>query len=213
MSNIFDYDGGIMSTINKIVDCILLGVMWLLFSIPIITIGASTTALYYTVNKVIRHNRSHIAREFWNGFKTNFVQSTIVWLIVMVVYTLVIGNCIFFFKYKPNQLMLGFNIAVLCVFTMWALHLFPYIARFQIGLKALMKNCAYFAVRHLIKTLILLVLLIVALLAMLIYFPFLIIAPVLYMFVATFLLEPIYMRYMSDEDYEAEQERNRVYYN
>ena len=213
MSNIFDYDGGIMSTINKIVDCILLGMLWLLFSIPLITIGASTTALYYTVNKVIRHDRSHIAREFWRGFKTNFVQSTIVWLILVVAYTLVVGNCIFFFKLRPNNLMLGFNVAVLVVLTMWSLHLFPYIARFQIGLKALMKNCVYFAVRHILKTLILLILLVVAVLAMMIFFPCVIIAPVLYMLAATFFLEPIYLRYMSDEDYLAEQERNQVYRN
>lgn len=213
MSNIFDYDSGFMSILNKIVDCILLGVMWLIFSIPIITIGASTTALYYTVNKVIRHDRSHIGREFLRGFKTNFGQSTIVWLILMVVYTIVVGNCILFFKYQPNQLMLGFNIAVFCIFTMWALHLFPYIARFKIGLKGLMKNCAYFTIRHLIKTLILFVLLVVAGLAMMVYFPFVLVAPVLYMLAATYFLEPIYLRYMSDEDYEAEQERNQVYYN
>ena len=213
MGNIFDYDSGVISTINKIVDCILLGMLWVLFSIPLITIGASTTALYYTVNKVIRHDRSHITREFWRGFKTNFKQSTILWLILLVVYILIIGNCLFFLKVRPNQLMLGFNVAVLCLITMWSVHLFPYIARFQIGLKALMKNCAFFAVRHLIKTLILFALFIVACLAMVIYFPCVIIAPVLYMLAATFLLEPIYMRYMSDEDYLAEQERNQVYYN
>ena len=211
MSNIFDYDGGIMSILNKIVDCILLGVLWLIFSIPVITIGASTTALYYTVNKVIRHDRSHILREFWRGFKTNFGQSTIVWLILMAVYTLVVGNCIFFFKYKTNEVMLGFNVAVLCVFTMWALHLFPYIARFQIGTKSLMKNCVYFLVRHLLKTLILFVLLVVACLAMLTYLPFVLLSPVLYTLAATYFLEPIYFRYMSDEDYEAENERNQVY--
>ena len=57
-------------------------VLRILFST--VTIGASSTALYYTVTKVIRHGRSYIFREFWQSFKSNLKQSTAVWLIYLV---------------------------------------------------------------------------------------------------------------------------------
>ena len=77
-------DGPLFEGMAYIINIIYVSVLWILFSIPIITIGASSTALYYTVTKVIRHGRSYIFREFWQSFKSNLKQSTAVWLIYLV---------------------------------------------------------------------------------------------------------------------------------
>ena len=84
MGNFFSTDGPLFEGMVYIINIIYVSVLWILFSIPIITIGASSTALYYTVTKVIRHGRSYIFREFWQSFKSNLKQSTVVWLIYLV---------------------------------------------------------------------------------------------------------------------------------
>ena len=46
-----NYDNKILSIVNVAVDMLILGIFWFVTSIPLVTIGASTTAVYYTVNK------------------------------------------------------------------------------------------------------------------------------------------------------------------
>lgn len=217
MGKFFNYDSPIMSTINKVVDCFFLSLLWLVFSIPLVTIGASTTALYYTVNKVIRHDRSSIWKEFWGSFKQNFKQATIVWLILCVLYYILITNCIIMYRvYIAEQgsiAVLILYLLSLIILMLWTSYLFPYIARFTNTTKNIMKISGFLFVRHLLTSLLLVVLFTVALVIIYLFFPAIFLVPAFYMLVAGFLLENVFKRYMSEEDLAAEEERNRVYYN
>lgn len=212
MGKFFSYDSPLIRGINKIVDCVLLSILWIVFSIPIITFGASTTALYYTVNKVIKHDRSHIWREFWKSFKSNFKQATGAWLVVAIFYYLLIANCLFMYQ-TGNLALLILYIVILAVLLMWTSHLFPHIARFENSFKQVLKNSLFLMVRHCVKTFSLLIIFVAAVAIFLVIPVTAFILPVGYMFMATIILEPIYRKYMSDEDREAEDERNMVYYN
>ena len=217
MGKFFNYDSPIMTTINKVVDCFFLSLMWLVFSIPLVTIGASTTALYYTVNKVIRHDRSSIWKEFWGSFKQNFKQSTIVWLILCVLYYILITNCIIMYRvYIAEQgsiAVLILYLLSLIILMLWTSYLFPYIARFTNTTKNILKISGFLFVRHFLTSLLLVVLFTVALVIIYLFFPAIFLVPAFYMLVAGFLLENVFKRYMSEEDLAAEEERNRVYYN
>ena len=57
MAGRFKYDNKVFEVINAIVDLLVLGFFWIITSIPVFTMGASTTALYYTVNKSIRNKK------------------------------------------------------------------------------------------------------------------------------------------------------------
>ncbi len=217
MGKFFNYDSPIMQTINKAVDCFFLSMMWLVFSIPLVTIGASTTALYYTVNKVIRHDRSSIWKEFWGSFKQNFKQSTILWLILCVLYYVLITNCIIMYRvYLAEQgsiAVLILYVLSLVILMLWTSYLFPYIARFTNTTKNIMKISGFLFVRHFLTSVLLVVLFAVSLVIIYLFFPAIFLAPACYMLVASFLLENVFKRYMSEEDLAAEEERNRVYYN
>ena len=52
---IFNVDGGIMKALGKVTDIICLSLLFFVCSIPVFTMGTAGTALYYTVNKVIRN--------------------------------------------------------------------------------------------------------------------------------------------------------------
>ena len=62
--------------------------LWFMCCIPVFTIGAATTALYYTVNKSIKNDRGYASSEFFSAFKSNFKQSTVIWLIFLAIYAL-----------------------------------------------------------------------------------------------------------------------------
>jgi uncharacterized membrane protein YesL len=96
---------------------------------------------------------------------------------------------------------------------MWGIYAFAYIARFQAGLKVIMKNSAFFVIRHLLRS-VLLAVVFAASLAIFMFLPItIVILPTLGMFLMTVILESIFEKYMSDEDLAAEAERNQVYYN
>ncbi len=217
MGRLFSYDSPIMQSINKIVDCVILSFLWLIFSIPIVTIGASSTALYYTVNKVIRHNRSHVWREFWGSFKSNFKQATIIWLILIVLYYLLGVDCIFVYNLVKAGtvgvwLLAPFVVTAVLV-TMWMLYMFGYMARFYNNMKGIMKNCALLVIRHLLRS-VLVALVFAASMAIFLFFPVtVVILPVGGIYLMNLSLESIFVKYMTEEDLEAEAERNQVYYN
>ncbi len=77
-------DNVIVRALSKICDMVCLNVLWLICSIPIVTIGASTTALYTIMLKMVKNEEGYIFRGFFKAFKENFKQSTIIWIIVLV---------------------------------------------------------------------------------------------------------------------------------
>lgn len=77
-------DNVIVRALNKICDMVCLNVLWLVCCIPIVTIGASTTALYAIMLKMVRNEEGYIFRGFFKAFKANFKQSTIIWLVILL---------------------------------------------------------------------------------------------------------------------------------
>ena len=73
-------DGPLWRALNFIADVMVLHVLWLVHSLPLVTIGASTTALYYAMMKRIRTNEGQVTANFRQSFKANFRQATILWL-------------------------------------------------------------------------------------------------------------------------------------
>lgn len=68
MKNITDHI--IFRFLSRITDFFLLNILWIIFSIPLFTMGASTAALYSVMFKLIQKNESYIAREFFMLLKT-----------------------------------------------------------------------------------------------------------------------------------------------
>ena len=77
-------DNVVMRALGKMGDMICLNVMWVICCIPIITIGASTTALYTVMLRMVKNEEGYIFRGFLKAFKSNFKQSTLIWLILLL---------------------------------------------------------------------------------------------------------------------------------
>ena len=78
-----------MRTLSKIFDIGRLTLIYLVFCIPIVTVGAKNDiAVLCKCQSALRHNRSYVWREFWHSFKTNFLQSTIAWVVTAIIVVL-----------------------------------------------------------------------------------------------------------------------------
>lgn len=214
--NIFNYDNPLMSGIKKIVSLISLSAMWIIFSLPIFTMGASTTALYYAVQKNVKHDRSYPAKEFWYAFKTNFKQATLTWLIFLGV-----G----FFLAYDLWIIRGINdemiylkavqvivVIMLIVLVLFVFLIFPYIARFKNSIKLTIKNAGILAFRHFPVTLLVAVISLIAIVVVYIAPVSVVIVPALMMWQNSYLLEKVYRLYMTEEEKEREDFMNQKQY-
>lgn len=207
---LFNYDNVIFRGLNKFVDSVYASLLWLLCCIPIFTIGASTSALYYTAHKSIRGGREYVGRSFFKAFRENFKQATLSWLVLFFVILLLIFDA----RVMRQMLAAGNNLGVLyylflvaIVFAVgWGCYLFPFVARFENTVRATLKNAALLELRHLPWSLLLIVLFAVAALLIWLVWPLIFLVPTLLCLLDDVILERIFRRYMSEEDLARELE-------
>ncbi len=144
----------ILNGLSKLGDMFILNFIYVLSCIPIITIGASTTALYYTTLKMAENNESYVWRDYWKAFKSNLKQATVIWLIVFAGWAVVALD---FLIAGGLSMQLGtvvaIGVVVVAVFLgILGLYVFPLLARFDNTVVRTMKNAVMIAIRHLPST-------------------------------------------------------------
>ena len=223
MDKFFNSDNGVMRALSKIFDMGLLTLIYLVFCIPVVTAGAATTSLYYVSAKVLRHNRSYVWREFWSSFKTNFLQSTIVWVITAVITVLLIFNMQIVGANADSAkigYLVGAYLAMLFVLLCINCYVYAIISRFGMGLSQILRLSLYCAFRHFLHTIMMVAIL--AAMVALIYLGMItniilifIFAPGLAGFVYTFPMEHIMKKYMPKEEpkYTEDGEEIVAWYN
>jgi len=153
MSGFFSMDGPFYKIGSIIADIMILSFYWLLFSIPLFTIGASTTALYYVMTRRISNREGYLFRDFWTSFKSNFKQTTIIWLIFLVVfYILYINIRNIDMVGNMKNIVYPVQICFLVEIILCSLYIFPLNARFEMGLKDSFKTAFFMANRHLLTS-------------------------------------------------------------
>ena len=96
LKELFNRDNVIMTLLDKVADGLLLGLLWLITSLPIVTIGASTTAAYAVALKLAGGEEGYVIRNFFSSFKKNFRQGTILGLVVILMAFVLISNIDFY---------------------------------------------------------------------------------------------------------------------
>ena len=80
MSKLFDQNNMFFAIMGVLFDLIILNVLTLLCCIPIVTAGAAFTAMHSVLWRMVRHEETYVARQFFESFKRNFRQSLLPWL-------------------------------------------------------------------------------------------------------------------------------------
>lgn len=88
----FDLESPLMQVLNKVADLMILNLLTVLFCIPVITVGASLTAMHYVALKMARNEECYIARDFFKSFRMNLKQGTVIWLIELFLVLVLAGD-------------------------------------------------------------------------------------------------------------------------
>ena len=148
MGGFFNYDNPVWRFVGRIWDLFILNLLWVICSIPIITFGAATTAMYYCTLKVAKDRDSGgMFRMFFHSFKDNIKQSTLIWIVMAVTGGILFFDIRFFSIYAPiqNTFIRMIIFTVTCfLMLLWLfifLYVFPIQAKFVYVNQASNKNC------------------------------------------------------------------------
>lgn len=209
MKEIFSNDGLFARTMNRLWDVICVSILWFFCSLPLITLGAASTAAYYTCAKVLRHHNGHVFGEFFRSFRMNFRQSTIFTLICALLLAVLILDCVYFYGTSAFFLYLFYlMIAMVIACMIW---FFPMLSRFSMTVFMLFRTSAVLMFRHLLKTILLLILLFSVALGVYLMPWGILVFPGLGFWLGTYLLEPV-LRTCAPAPEEGTEESEKWYY-
>lgn len=210
-------DNVVMRALSKICDMAFLNVLWVICSIPIVTIGASTTALYTVMLKIVRNEEGYIFRGFFKAFKENFKQSTVIWLIIAVFSVL----CWLDFRIAGmmgagvgDVLRIIFMIVGFLLLSV-TIYVFPLTARYENKISATLKNALILTIAKLPYTVLMVAVVVVAVIASLWNTMTLMLAvPLWFLFgvsliawVNSYLLRRVFTVFEPEEDAQKEKEQ------
>ena len=157
----FSYESRFSQVLMKLSCSCLLNIFWFICSLPVFTIGASTTALYYASLKVIRDEESHAWTLFFRSFKENFKQATQLWLILLAAGLFLGADGYILYHLRKSStggmaviwtLILALVIAASVLYVIELLYIFPLLASVHNTNAAMLKNAFLIGTHYLFAT-------------------------------------------------------------
>lgn len=168
---IFRPDHPFMRLMSVVGSLIWINVLALLCCIPLVTVGASLTAAHYVCLRVVRGDDEKLTRSFFNSFRENFRQATIIWLLSLLVFAILAGDLylihleIVTVPALAEYLIYGACILVVLLHT----NVYPVLAKFGNSLLGTLKNALYISFLQMPQTVLAAVLSVLPFAALLLY--------------------------------------------
>jgi len=157
MKRLFEMDGPFISILTKIADLVILNTLFIICSLPIVTLGASYTALYYVTLKMVKNEECYTAKSFFKSFKQNFKQATVLWLIIFVVgavlyydFKIINGDFseVLLLSETTGSVMTVLLMSISLIYTFTSVYVFPVLSRFDNSNRNTLKNSLIMSIRH-----------------------------------------------------------------
>ena len=157
MSNLIDPDRPLMAFITKMAYSAYLNILWLICCLPIVTIGASTTALFYVTLKMAEDRDDGLTGMFFRAFRQNFLPATKLWLVLLGAGAfLAMDGYIVWHIWSQSifwTLVAALLIVAAIVYAVVLLYAFPLLARFENTTFGILKTALLVGLRYLVCTL------------------------------------------------------------
>lgn len=193
---------------SKLAECMILSLLWIVCSLPVITFGAATSALYYCAVKVLRKDEGSAFKDFWRAFRSNLNQSILAVIVAFAICALivVVGSGVYAAMPRADVLK-KIYIGYILLFSFgisWLHYIFSYIARFEAPFRTVLKNSLIICVMNLPVSLSMVILFVAVVAVFILTAPAfgvaLFLLPGLYALVTSFLLEKVYHKYMPAQE-------------
>lgn len=153
--NLLNEDNVVRIFLNKIGDIVLANLLFIVCSIPLVTIGPALTALYHCMLRTVKGNNNGTIKTFFRAFRQNFLQSFLLWISFLAGFFILILN-LNFLKQTGNstgQIFHYLSYGIIGLLVIVFLYVFPVVAAFSGTLKNMLKNAFLFAFMHFPSTL------------------------------------------------------------
>lgn len=198
---------------SKFFDMVLLNVIFVISCIPIVTIGAACTALYYTCVKVIRRDRSKLWKEYKQSFVDNFKTSVGIWIplvltetaLAVVTYRLLSQG-----HTSMSAAMIGICMAFFLFILAIMIYSFAVLSRFTVSAKEAIRNATVISIHHGGETIYMLVMTLGLATMFVVGWKFmpliLLIMPSVYALLISYFMEKVLIQYTPEEEQNASDE-------
>lgn len=152
MDSLFSADSALMRGLTRLADVIILNLLFIATSIPVVTLGASLTALNFTAMRIGTGECNSVTGDYFRSFRRNFRQATVIGLVlalligVLAAWYVVVTNLAFGAMTELVLLAIWYVLA----FTLAAaaLFVFPYLANFEGRTRDVLRNARLLSWKH-----------------------------------------------------------------
>ena len=156
MHNLLNPDNRVMRLITKIADSVFLNLLWFVFSLPIVTAGAATTALFDVTLHMVNDEEGGIFRDFRKSFRSNLRSATKTWLILLAAgAVLSVDGYVLWHMHFSNAfwtIVTALYFVAAAAYLIILMYVFPLMANFENTPLNMIKNAFMIGMRFLICT-------------------------------------------------------------
>ncbi|MFG6355601.1 MAG: DUF624 domain-containing protein [Acetatifactor sp.] len=153
-------DSPFMQVMNKVADLMILNLLTVVCMIPLFTAGAALTAMHYQVLKIVRDEECYVVKGYFKAFRENFIQSTIIWLILLVI-GVILGVDFYIMYVSGTEFHMIFKavLGAILIFVLFTLiFVFPVQAKFANPVPRTLKNALAMSILQAPKSILMLIL-------------------------------------------------------
>lgn len=134
--------------LKTVVNLVILNLLFVLCCLPVVTAGASFTALYHSVSTITR-GEEQMTKTFFKSFKNNIKQSTILWIGALLLGFLLYWGVYIISFWETNRSLFLMLMALPCfLYFMILSYAFPLLADFETSLPRLLSNSILLGIAH-----------------------------------------------------------------
>ena len=151
MKNNFLFSG-FFRFFTRVFDLMWLNILFLLCCLPIITIGASTSALYSVCLKLVRNEETYVTRDFFHAFHQNLKQGIFLHLILSLITIIVVFDLFVMWNIMEYAILYKWAFVVMIIFSalffMAATYVYPLLAQFNNTVKGYLRAAFGLMLKH-----------------------------------------------------------------
>lgn len=153
MNAIFNPENRFWMFMDKVMDAMIISILWLVCSLPIVTMGAATTAVFQFTLYQVRDEEGYVWKSFFKAFRQNFRQATILWLGGLAVGAFLLADVYLCMHLRiPGTLRMALLVGLGCIgliYLLTMLYVLPLMACFQVSVKTAVRDSFVMAVGNL----------------------------------------------------------------
>lgn len=152
--NLLDFNNPVLQFMSKVFDMAVLNILWLFLSIPLFTVGCTTTAVCAVCFQIIQDKNTGVLKPFFKSLKMNFRQATVIWLIMLAIVA-ILGVDLWFFLVGQNfvtgvlqAIICGILILLLIDALLILIYAIALLSLFENTTKQTLRNAVLLVMRH-----------------------------------------------------------------